>query len=663
MDAPFCDTVNLEQMLRIDTVCLRFEMAWQEGRRPRLEDALTEVLAGDRPALLGELLLLEWDYRQKSGEPIDRAGYTQRFANQADTVESAWQRWLGSNTTVDDESGLPSAVLPHAADPSSLPPGTLAGFAPLHKLGEGGMGIVYQGYDPALKRPVALKMIRAGLLSVDRLVRFRTEAEALARLSHPHIVPIFAWQEHAGQPVMVMEYVPGGTLEDRLTAPLAVREAVRLIAVLARAVQAAHEAGVVHRDLKPANVLMAPPIEGDSGTVAGAFPKVTDFGLAQLADTGTGRTVSGLVLGTPAYMAPEQATGRIGEVGPAADTWALGVILYRCLTGVLPFRGDGVLDTLEQVKTDTPAPPRSLRPDVSAELEAVCLCCLAKDPRQRPSPADLAARLERLANGADAAAPAPAAGGSRKRRGARQLIAAGVVVAAALAGLAVWGAFRPGGDGDGRPLPDNGVEADGAVRVVSLRVRFAAVEGENFERLGVLGKDVFAARFKDGVQITVELSAPGHAFLLGYNADGKEQLLWPVNRRMKSDAAVPPPRQEVLTFPPGKDDWLYLDDDPAGGLQAFAVVASRRPLPAFTAWKEQRGAAAWRKRPAGERVWSSDGRGVYPELPGEPGDRASVGKLPGAPPLVELARSLKRGAEVEAVEMLAFPVRARRAGR
>jgi serine/threonine protein kinase len=292
----------------------------------------------------------------------------------------------------------------------------LPGYERIEKLAEGGMGVVYRAFDPLLKRHVALKMLRADLVLPDRLGRFRKEAEALGRLQHPHIVQVYGWQEQANQPVLVLEYIAGGSLEQRLKKDrLPVLEAVRLVAVLARAVQAAHQAEIVHRDLKPANVLMAPPVEGNSGTVAGGFPKVSDFGLAYLANSDaltfdtlapagssdvlrddTRVTVTGDVVGTPAYMAPEQAGGQVKQVGPPADVWALGVILYRCLSGRMPFPGGNVLETLDWVKTRPPEPLPSGAPWVPEFLSSLCFRCLDKSPTHRPSSGELAVELEQF---------------------------------------------------------------------------------------------------------------------------------------------------------------------------------------------------------------------------------------------------------------------------
>jgi serine/threonine protein kinase len=403
-------------------VCERFEHAWREGQRPLIEDFLGEAAEQDRAYLLAALLRWEWTFRRQGGEPFHCDEYTARLSRWRGTVEEAWNSWLETALTSD---ALPPTRLPVSGTlcSVSLPgqtlpqPVALAGYERVEKLAEGGMGVVYRAFDPYLKRPVALKMIRADIVVPDRLGRFRKEAEALARLQHPHIVQVYGWQEQAGQPILVLEYIAGGSLEERLKlGRLGVLESVRLVAVLARAVQAAHQAGVVHRDLKPANVLMAPPVEGNSGTVAGGFPKVSDFGLAYLASPDalafevtspgveslvvgdqTRVTATGDVVGTPAYMAPEQAGGELRQVGPTTDVWALGVILYRCLSGRLPFPGSSIAETLDWVKTRPPEPLRAFAPQVPEGLVSLCLRCLHKGPMRRPASGELALALEQFA--------------------------------------------------------------------------------------------------------------------------------------------------------------------------------------------------------------------------------------------------------------------------
>jgi serine/threonine protein kinase/WD40 repeat protein len=253
-------------------------------------------------------------------------------------------------------------------------PESLSGYELLEVVGRGGMSVVYRARQRHPSRVVALKVLLAG---AERRARLIAEADALARLGHPNVVRIYEVGEHGGLPFLALEYVEGGTLADRLGgAPLPPREAAALAERLARAVHAAHRAGVVHRDLKPANVLLD----------ADGTPKVTDFGLAKQEESDL--TATGAVLGTPSYLAPEQAEGRAREVGPAADVHALGAILYEMLTGRPPFRGATPLETLDQVRTREPVAPGQLRPKLARDLDTVCLACLRKDPAARYATAE-----------------------------------------------------------------------------------------------------------------------------------------------------------------------------------------------------------------------------------------------------------------------------------
>jgi serine/threonine-protein kinase len=278
------------------------------------------------------------------------------------------------------------------------------------ELGRGGMGVVYKARQVSLRRTVALKMILAGgHAGTAELARFRTEAEAIARLQHPHIVQVHEVGEHEGRPFFSLEFVEGGSLAAKLDGtPWLPRDAARLVETLARAMHHAHQHHVIHRDLKPANVLLTP--DGQ--------PKVTDFGLAKKLDE-AGLTHSGAVMGTPGYMAPEQAEGK-RDVGPAADIYALGAILYELLTGAGPFSGATPLDAILRVLSEEPVPPRRLRAQVPRGLETVCLKCLEKDPRQRYASAqDLADDLGRWLQGVAPLARPPALTG-RLARWARQ---------------------------------------------------------------------------------------------------------------------------------------------------------------------------------------------------------------------------------------------------
>jgi WD40 repeat protein/serine/threonine protein kinase len=278
-----------------------------------------------------------------------------------------------------------SATLP-TSPREDRPLATIPGYELLEEIGRGGMSVVYRARELSLNRIVALKMILVGgHADQEQLARFRAEAEAVARLRHPNIVQIFRVGEHEGLPFLALEYVEQGGFDKQLSgAPQPPRWAAEVILTLAQAVQHAHAQGIIHRDLKPANVLV-----GDDGRL-----KVTDFGLAKQLDQ-AGQTVSGTVLGTPEYMAPEQAGGHVRDLGPAADIYALGVILYELLTGRPPFRGSTMLETLDQVRSEEPVPPRRFIPKLPRDLETICLKCLGKSPRDRYSTAaQLAEDLE-----------------------------------------------------------------------------------------------------------------------------------------------------------------------------------------------------------------------------------------------------------------------------
>jgi tetratricopeptide (TPR) repeat protein len=266
------------------------------------------------------------------------------------------------------------------------------------------MGVVYKAVDVKLKRVVALKMMLTGdRAGRDALARFRSEAEAVARLRHPNIVQIYEIGEDVGCPYFSMEFVDGGGLERRVAGtPQAPRAAAALVATLARAIHTAHQRSIVHRDLKPSNVLLAlkagaPETVRLADLQLEAFePKIADFGLAKRLDD-QGHTQTGAVMGTPSYMAPEQAQGRVKDIGPAADVYALSAILYELLTGRPPFKGTTVLDTLEQVRTQDPVRPTRLQSKTPRDLETICLKGLHKEPVKRyASAADLADDLQRF---------------------------------------------------------------------------------------------------------------------------------------------------------------------------------------------------------------------------------------------------------------------------
>ncbi len=272
------------------------------------------------------------------------------------------------------------------------------GYEALGELGRGGMGVVYRARHRASGRLVALKLIRDGALAgpQDR-ARFRLEAEAAARIDHPNVVQIYEVGEHHGLPFFAMELIEGGSLDKLLAGqPLPTHAAAELVRTLAAAIEHAHAQKIVHRDLKPANILLEQGGVVSGGVVSGRadhtpltthhslVPKITDFGLAKrLDDDSTAWTQPGAVLGTASYMAPEQAEGRVGAIGPAADIYSLGAILYQLVAGRPPFVNDSWNQTVWQVLHDEPPPVSRFAADVPRELEAICLTCLEKRPERR----------------------------------------------------------------------------------------------------------------------------------------------------------------------------------------------------------------------------------------------------------------------------------------
>lgn len=331
-------------------------VAWEESRQ-RGQTQTAEQLCPDNPALQAEL-------RQ-------RISKRERFLDMIDS---------------------PGATISDADVPGNAAVPRLEGYEFLELIGFGGMGVVYKARQAALHRLVAVKMILGGPFSSGQdLDRFRFEAEAVARLQHPNIVQIFEIGEQDHRPYLVLEFVSGGSLAQHLKAtPLAARRVAELLLQLARAVQHAHQQGIVHRDLKPANILLT-----EQGV-----PKIADFGLAKQLDRDAGFTRTGSILGSPSYMAPEQAEGRLDEVGFTTDIYALGAILYELLTGRAPFIGGTILDTLDQVRNRDPVPPRILQPGVPKDLETICLKCLEKRPQDRYASAEaLAGDLENFLAG------------------------------------------------------------------------------------------------------------------------------------------------------------------------------------------------------------------------------------------------------------------------
>jgi serine/threonine protein kinase/Flp pilus assembly protein TadD len=373
------DTLPHSVVERVDQVCDRFEAAWKivesTGQRPDIEDYLRDTPDSERSILLSELIALDIAYRRRAGESPRKEDYQDRFT--AFDCSKLAMLLSAIPETVPPEQAVSATPTPseRPVAPAQTPRMTLPGYEILGELGRGGMGIVYKARQLALNRLVALKLIRSGAAAgPEELHRFRIEAKVIALLQHPNIVQIYEVGEHDGQPYLALELVEGSSLHERIkTAPLPAREAARLAGLLARAMHAVHQRGVIHRDLKPANVLLT----------ADGTPKISDFGLAKRVDVDLGQTSSGAVVGTAQYMPPEQARGHIRQIGPLSDVYALGAVLYETLTGRPPFQAATVYDTLALVVSAEPPPPSRLQPAVPRDLETICLKCLQKEPAKR----------------------------------------------------------------------------------------------------------------------------------------------------------------------------------------------------------------------------------------------------------------------------------------
>jgi WD40 repeat protein len=365
----------------------------------------------------------------------------------AATMPAGAMRTDGGDTAAGRTNGRDNEFEGDGAPPAeatavlALP--TIAGYEILGELGRGGMGIVYHARQLGLDRPCALKMILAGAhADAVASLRFLGEAEAVAKLQHPNVVQIYHVGQADGLPFFELEYVDGGSLDRTLDGvPWPPRKAAALLEALARGVAEAHRLGVVHRDLKPSNILLA----------AGGTPKIADFGLAKRLNVESGLTATDTILGSPSYMAPEQAEGRSREVGPLADVYALGAILYELMTGRPPFLGATLLETLDQVKNAEPVPPSRLVPGTARDLETIALMCLRKEPARRyASAAALAEDLARYRSGEvilarRAGAIERAWRWSRRHRAVAGLLAAlAAALAVGFAGMAILWARAEG---------------------------------------------------------------------------------------------------------------------------------------------------------------------------------------------------------------------------
>ncbi len=432
----------------IEELLLAFERDWLSGQTPSIESRLAFLAVQEQPRALARvglrLVELDIEYRWRSAESLlvgstpprprvehylelhhalgradddvielvaaeyrarrlwgDRPGhaeYQARFPGIAGALGDHLER-VDREITLETRNGperparvpapMPAPFLDELRD--SGPP-VIEGLQYHQILGRGGAGVVYKAFDGIMGRVVAVKTTPLDLaISEDERGRFQGEARAAARINHPNIITVYRVGESRGRPFLVIEYLEGGTLADRLKGgPMPTREAALLIQTLATAIEEAHGQGVIHRDLKPSNILFT--LDGRA--------KIGDFGLAKRVDGESARTATGAILGTPSYMAPEQAIGQSRAVGPMADVHALGAILYHMLTGRPPYVGDTPLETVRLVAETEPPPPRRIRPELARDLETICLKCLEKSPARRYSTArELADELGRFLAG------------------------------------------------------------------------------------------------------------------------------------------------------------------------------------------------------------------------------------------------------------------------
>jgi tRNA A-37 threonylcarbamoyl transferase component Bud32 len=470
---------------QIDAVCDRFEAQWKAGSEPRLADYLTDVPVEARPELLRELLRLELHYRRCRGQKPRPDNYKSLPPEYAGLIDV-----------------LLAETSPYVPSPSENMVGYRTdGLADRYRiegrLGGGGMGDVYRARQLHSDRIVALKMIRSDYLSSDAArERFRTEARALAKFDHPHIVRVFDSGESDGQPYMAMEFIEGGTLAQAaaggqwaVAGGVKARRVAGLVETLARAVEYAHQRGVVHRDLKPGNVLLT----------ADGTPKIADFGLARLQGIRADQTQPGQLLGTYAYMAPEQARGQAEGLGTATDIYGLGGILYHLLTSRAPHQGNTREEVLDHASRGQVTPPRQLNPRVPTALERICLKALAPDPGQRyASACVLADELRRY-----------------RLRLRRWIFATAALITAAFLGLAAWlfvAIIRPAA---------TTVPLTGELNVL--------IWSEDKRGLRVQDWGALPVRNKEQVQVEVRLSRPAYPYVLWLDSEGVVTPLYPWN--------------------------------------------------------------------------------------------------------------------------------------
>ena len=651
----------------IDQLADQFEAAWQTGAAPDLAQILSGETGATRAQLLEELIRIDQAYRSLHGLPRTWDDYRTEFPElplQAPTsADLAPGACRPPGFTSNEASALASE--PELQGGPALP--RVIGYELLVELGRGSMGVVYKARQHALKRTVALKMILVGSFAgPEQLARFRLEAEAIARVQHSHIVQIYEVGEHEGLPFYVLEFVEGGSLAQKLRGvPQLPRPAAELMHKLALAVHVAHQHGIVHRDLKPANILLAA-----DGTV-----KIADFGLAKHLGSDSGYTLSGVALGTPSYMAPEQAAGHTHLVAPATDVYSLGAILYEMLTGRPPFRGATHLETLEQVRLFDLVRPAHLQPRLPRDLETICLKALANEPAQRYQTAEaLADDLCHWLHGEPITArpvgPISKAVKWTRRRPALAAALATAIAAVAFAAVGIWWHTRElqnaltQADAARRQSDELRVASDiererAEAMVYATDVRLAArayVDGDVFDASRRLERHLPAAAQKDRREFAWKLLSalcrPNEVTFQGHMRDAYAVRVCDSGRQLVSAGRdgtlrlwniAEPARHEVLKQYPAELNFVALapdgvtlavgSDDGMVGIWKLDRRAEVSNFSAHANWvlcgaiSPQGDRLATGGRDNIIRLWSLDGQ-LQRELPGHTSTIESLAFLP-----------------------------------
>lgn len=694
--------LSVEAWAQIDELCDQFEQLWEAGKQPRIERFLEACAEGHRRWLLSELLPIELHYRTQAGEAPSLDEYEQRFPNYRDVVEPLLEdrESVVGFTEQPTQTGESQTETTPPQSPSSIASQALGQYQLLEKLGQGGMGRVYKAYHPHLGQVFAIKVLPPEVLRSDKAVRrFRREMRALGRMSHPHIVRATDAGEVDGVQYLVMEYVEGRDfaqiVKQRGAVPYGL--AAELIRQAALGLQHAHENGLVHRDIKPSNFLLS-----RTGIV-----KLLDLGLAWIRgdeEQAVHLTATHQLVGTPDFIAPEFVRGQMHKDGKRhidirGDIYSLGCTLYALLTGLPPYADHEHSSIYAKLKAHVEEPPPPLEvkcPEIPPEMCAVVQRMLAKDPAQRyATPAEVAealapfsskAELARLGirvpqeeasfnrsmetarsldrvealteasfepgkrrdsemiqiGGQDDSGPtadtlsSPDLGPRRRRRGAKWMPAAIFFSVLALLsfGSIAWLVSDLGGGSSGR---------------LSIN-EFQLSQFRDQQPVGKIGRDSFLALAGDQIRVAATLSEPAYVFVLAFPADGGDvELCFP------TDPNQPPPQVSEVACPLQED--LGFEMRGAPGLQMFAVVASRDPLPSYKKWRDSIGILPWQKM-VSDTVWHFDGRRLK-ILEADP--------LNANKPTEEEARLLGNEAEdindilkkigIDAVHALTFPVR------